>query len=46
MKKLFSKPRHRRRKKLINRQASRNDPEEYGREHVRSIQNLDGWRHL
>ena len=46
MKKLFPKPRRKPKAKLINRQVVKNDPEEYGKKHMRAIQNPEGWYRL
>jgi hypothetical protein len=43
MKKLLFPKRRRPKKKLINRQVVKNDPEEYGKNHIKSIQNEEGW---
>lgn len=40
-KKLF--PRLIRKPKLLNRQAVKNDPEEYGKKHVKAIRNPEGF---
>ena len=46
MKPLFPKARRRRKPKLINRQVAKNDPEEYGKKHIQSIQNSEGFYRL
>lgn len=43
MKLLFPKGRRRPKKKLISRPGVKNDPEEYGRKHIVSIHNEEGW---
>lgn len=43
MKKLFPKPRRKPKPKLLSAQVVKNDPEEYGKKHIRAIQNPDGW---
>lgn len=43
MTKLFPKHRPKRKPKLLSREVVKNDPEEYGKKHIRAIQNPDGW---
>jgi len=43
MKYLFPKRRRRPKKRLLNRQVVKNDPEEYGKKHIVSIQNAEGF---
>ena len=43
MKKSLLSKRPRPRKKLLNRQVVKNDPEEYGKRHIKAIQNPEGW---
>jgi len=46
MKQLFPKRGATPKKKLINRQVAKNDPEEYGKKHIKSINNAEGFYHL
>lgn len=46
MKYLHSKQRTTPKKKLINRQIVKNDPEEYGKRHLKAVNNPEGFYHL
>lgn len=46
MKYLNSKHRRRPKKKLINRQVFKSDPKEYGKNHLKAVNNPEGFYHL
>jgi len=43
MKKPLLTKRRQPKKKLLNRQVVKNDPQEYGKKHIKAIQNPEGW---